>query len=325
MNVFIYMPPFSNFEPGQRFPMPDLFSILKTVPELPEVEIIARDLRANIVGRKILDVQTDWPKYFRLPKSSAAFKACVEGRRITAVDRRGKNVLIHLADGYLLLIHQKISGRLLVGNWRRVQDRKAGRTRWQPAPPLPGMPPSRGRFVHLLFDLDDGRQLGLSDLRKFGKALCAKEAVIFDLPEMRNLGPEPLDPRFTFARFTDLFANRKGRIKQMLMNPNFIAGIGNIYSDEILYAAGIHPLTPLTHLKGAELRALYGTIKRVLRRAIRLGGTGVDSPASSGAETGYDRVRMVYRRAACPHGHPIQRLKIGGRSAHFCLAEQQLF
>ena len=305
--------------------MRDRSRILKTVPELPEVEIIAGDLRANIIGRKILDVHTDWPKYFRLPKSSAAFKACVAGRRITAVDRRGKNVLIHLTDGYLLLIHQKISGRLLVGNWRRVQDRKAGHTRWQPAPSLPGTPPSRGRFVHLLFDLDDGRQLGLSDLRKFGKALCAKEAVIFDLPEMRNLGPEPLDPRFTFARFDDLFAGRKGHIKQMLMNPNFIAGIGNLYSDEILYSAGIHPLTPLMHLQGAQLRALYDAMKRVLRRAIRLGGTAVDSPTASGAETGYDRVRIVYQRAICPGGHAIERSKIGGRSAHFCPVEQQLF
>ncbi len=305
--------------------MRDCSPILKTVPELPEVEIIARDLRANIVGRKILDVQTDWPKYFRLPKSSAAFKACVVGRRITAVGRRGKNVLIHLDDGYLLLIHQKISGRLLVGNWQRVQDRKAGRPRWQPAPPSPGMPPSRGRFVHLLFNLDDGRQLALSDLRKFGKALCAKEAVIFDLPELRNLGPEPLDPRFTFARFTDLFAGRKGRIKQMLINPNFIAGIGNLYSDEILYAAGIHPLTPLTRLQEPQLKALYDAMRSVLRRAVRLGGTGVDSPTSPGVEAGYDRFRMVYRRAACPRGHPIQRLKIGGRSAHFCPEEQQLF
>ncbi len=311
--------------PGRRFPIRDRSPILKTVPELPEVEIIVRDLRANIVGRKILDAQTDWPKYFRLPKSAAAFKACVAGRRIAAVDRRGKNVLIHLADGYLLLIHQKISGRLLVGNWRRVRDRKAGRTRWQPAPPQPGMPPSRGRFVHLLFNLDDGRQLGLSDLRKFGKALCAQETVILDLPEVRNLGPEPLDPRFTFACLKDLFAGRKGRIKQMLMNPNFIAGIGNIYSDEILYAAGIHPLTPLMHLQETQLRALYDAMRRVLRKAIRLGGTGVDPPPSSGAETGYDKVRMVYQRAVCPHGHTIQRLKIGGRSAHFCPAEQQIF
>lgn len=240
-------------------------------------------------------MQTDWPKCFRLPKSSAAFKACAAGRSITAVDRRGKNILIHLDDSYLLLIHQKISGHLFAGNWRRVRDRTAGRPRWQPAPPVPGTPPSRGRFVHLLFNLDDGRQLGLSALRRFGKALCAEEAVIFDLPEIRYLGPEPLEPRFTFARFNDLFAGRKGRIKQMLMNPNFIAGIGNIYSDE-----------------------------RVPRKAIRLGGTGVDAPTSSGVESGYDRVRMVYRRAVCPRGHPIQRLKISGRSAHFCPPEQRL-
>ncbi len=304
--------------------MPEHSPILKTVPELPEVEIIARDLRANLVGRKILNVRTDWPKYFKLPKSSAAFKSCVAGRYITAVDRRGKNVLIHLAEGYLLLIHQKISGRLLVGNWRRVQDRKAGRTRWQPAPSPPGMPPSKGRFVHLLFDLDDGRQLGLSDLRKFGKALCAKEEVILGLIEIRNLGPEPLDPRFTFSRLKKLFTGRKGRIKQMLMNPNFVAGIGNIYSDEILYAAGIHPLASLAHLQETQLRSLYDAMKRVLRKAIRLGGTGVDSPTSSDAEAGYDRVRMVYQRVVCPRGHPIERLKIGGRSAHFCPTEQHL-
>jgi len=297
------------------FPYPE------NVPELPEVEIIARDLRANIVGRKILSVQTDWPKYFRLPKSSAAFGACAAGKGITAIDRRGKNILIHLTAGYLLLIHQKISGRLLVGNWRRVSppDGGEGGPRWQP------VPPSRGRFVHLVFDLDDGRQLGLSDLRKFGKALCAKEAVILNLPEMRNLGPEPLDPRFRFSCFQRLFTGRKGRIKQMLMNPNFIAGIGNIYSDEVLYAAGIHPLTPLTHLGETELRTLYDAMKRVLRKAIRLGGTGVESPNASGAETGYDRVRTVYQRAVCPRGHAIERLKIGGRSAHFCPAEKHLF
>jgi formamidopyrimidine-DNA glycosylase len=291
------------------------------VPELPEVEIIARVLRAKIVGRKILSVQTDWPKYFRLPKSSAAFGDCAAGKRITAVDRRGKNILIHLTGGYLLLLHQKISGRLLVGNWRRVSppDGGIGKPRWQP------VPPSRGRFVHLVFDLDDGRQLGLSDLRNFGKALCARETVILNLPEIRNLGPEPLDPRFRFSCFQRLFTGRKGRIKQMLMNPNFIAGIGNIYSDEILYAAGIHPLTPLTHLRETELRALYGAMKRVLRKSIQLGGTGVESSNSPGAETGYDRVRMVYQRVVCPRGHGIERLKIGGRSAHFCPTEQRRF
>lgn len=301
--------------------MREWFPYPENVPELPEVEIITRDLRAKIVGQEILSVQTDWPKYFRLPKSSGAFVACVVGKRITAVDRRGKNILIHLTDGYLLLIHQTISGRLLVGNWRRVSPPEGveGKPRWLP------VPPSRGRFVHLVFDLEGGRQLGLSDLRKFGKALCAEETAIFNLPEMRNLGPEPLDPRFTFARFRRLFTGRRGRIKQMLMNPKFIAGIGNIYSDEILYAAGVHPLTPLMHLGETQLRDLYDAMKGVLRKAIRLRGTGVDSPTSSSVETGYDKVRMVYHRAACPRGHVIERLKIGGRSAHFCPVEQQVF
>lgn len=91
------------------------------MPELPEVEIIVNDLRCELIGRKIQDVETDWPKYFQLPKSEAAFRTCVIGRVITGVDRRAKNVLIHLEDGHLLLVHQKISGRLMVGNWERTK------------------------------------------------------------------------------------------------------------------------------------------------------------------------------------------------------------
>ena len=295
------------------------------MPELPEVELTVRDLRANIVGRTIVNLETDWPKYFKLPKSQAAFRERVAGRRIIAVDRRGKSILIHLSEDYLLLIHQKISGSLLVGNWERVRDAESGRLRWLPAPPAPGLPPTRGRFVHLLFNLDNGRQLGLSDLRKFGKALCAKEELILDLPEMRNLGPDPLDPQFTFARFLELFAGRRGRIKQQLMNPNFIAGIGNLYSDEILYTAGIHPLTPLQHLRESQLKLLYDAIELVLRKALRMGGTGKKPSTPSGEEAGYDRVRMIYHRTVCPHGHTVVRLKTGGRTAHFCPEEQRLF
>ena len=296
------------------------------MPELPEVELIVRDLRPSIVGRKILGVHTDWPKYFRLPRSTAAFKASAVGKAITAVDRRGKNVLIHLTDDYLLLIHQKISGRLLVGNWERVPAARGTGPRsspWQPISSGPGSGAPRGRFIHLLFDLDDGRQLGLSDLRKFAKVLCAREAVILDLPEIRKLGPEPLDPRFTFLRFERLFTGRKGRIKQMLMNPEFITGIGNIYSDEILYTAGIHPLSLLAHLRQPQLRALYDAMKRVLRKALRMGGTGIGG--SHAGETGYDKVRMVYQRTTCPRGHKIERMKVGGRSAHFCPEEQPRF
>lgn len=294
------------------------------MPELPEVERTVRGLRAEIVGRTIAGMETDWPKSLKLPKSTAAFKRRVTGRRITAVDRRGKSILIHLSNDYLLLVHQKISGSLLVGNWERVRDVESGHARWLPAPTAPGLPPTRGRFVHLLFDLDNGRQLGLSDLRKFGKALCAKKEIILGLPEIRNLGPDPLDPKFTFPRFLELFAGRKGRTKQMLMNPTFIAGIGNLYSDEILYAAGIHPLTPLSDLREPQLKLLYDAIETVLRKALRMGGTGKRPSTPSGEESGYDRVRMVYHRTVCPRGHTIARLKTGARTAHFCPEEQRL-
>lgn len=296
------------------------------MPELPEVEVIVNELRPKLVGRRITGVHTDWPKYFRLPQSESEFGARIIGKKIVAVDRRAKNVLIHLTESHLLLIHQKISGRLLIGNWERSSKREADKTQhslWQPVRSDGDAATAPGRFIHLVFDLDDGRQLGLSDLRKFAKVLCGKEETILNLPEIRRLGPEPLDPRFTFAAFQRLFDGRKGRIKQTLMNPNFIAGIGNIYSDEILYVAGIQPLSRISHLLEPQLRLLYHSVKRVLRRAVKLRGTGVGGPP--GAESRYDRVRLVYQREECPHGHAIKRIKLGGRSARFCPVEQKLF
>lgn len=294
------------------------------MPELPEVEIIVSDLRPELIGRTILDVQTDWPKYFQLPTSEPAFRQCVIGRVITAVDRRAKNVLIHLEGGHLLLVHQKMSGRLMVGNWERTEHPIGSRhSQWRPAPSAASTRQPTGRFIHLVFGLDDGRQLALSDLRKFAKVLCGREETILNLDEIRRLGPEPLSPRFTLAEFERLFQGRTGRIKPLLMNPNFIAGIGNIYSDEILYAAGIHPLSRVDQLAEPVLRSLYRSMRAVLRKAIRLRGTGMQGSRESPA--GYDRVRMVYHQTLCPNGHQVHRIKASGRSAHFCLVEQKLY
>lgn len=137
------------------------------MPELPEVETIVNDLRPRLVGRRIVGVETDCPKYFG-PRSVRHFERCVLGRTITGVVRRAKRILVHLDGDRLLVTHQKISGRLLVGRWRR-RDRAgaASSSAWEPDSP------SGGRFVHLLFDLDDGQQLGLSDLRKFATILLA--------------------------------------------------------------------------------------------------------------------------------------------------------
>jgi formamidopyrimidine-DNA glycosylase len=290
------------------------------MPELPEVEVIARELRSRLVGRRIVDVETDWPKYFRLPKTEEDFRACVKGRRIEAVDRRAKYILIRLSGHHLLLVHQKISGRLQIGRWLRNPAGPPRGSRWQPA--TPGDDAPRGRFIHLIFELDNGDQLGLSDLRKFAKVMCGPEHALLNLPEVRDLGPEPLSPKLTFPKFERLFLRKKGAVKQVLMEPTVIAGIGNLYSDEILYAARLHPLTRVEHLKAPQLRSLYRTMRAVLRKAIRLGATGQRAP--DGSKRGYDRVMLVYGREGqcCPRGHVIERIKVGGRSAHFCPVEQ---
>jgi formamidopyrimidine-DNA glycosylase len=291
------------------------------MPELPEVEIIVRELRGPLVGRRIVDVQTDWPKYFHRPKSEEDFRSCLQGRRIEGITRRAKYILIHLNQDHLLLVHQKISGHLQMGKWVWKPTGSQGASRWQPVDS--GDKVRRGgRFIHLIFELDNGEQLGLSDLRKFAKVMCGPERAILDLPELRDLGPEPLSPHLTFPKFERLFVRKRGSLKEVLMDPMFIAGIGNLYSDEILYSARLHPLTRVEHLKTPQLRILYRSMRAVLRKAIRLGATGQRAP--DGSKRGYDRVLVVYGREGqpCPRGHLIQRIKVGGRSAHFCPVEQ---
>jgi len=292
------------------------------MPELPEVEVIVRELGGALIGRRIVDVQTDWPKYFHLPKSEADFRSCIKGRRIDAIVRRAKYILIHLSQDHLLLVHQKISGRLQMGKWVWKPTGSQAVSRRQPVASGDNVPRG-GRFIHLIFELDNGEQLGLSDLRKFAKVMCGPERVILNLPELRNLGPEPLSPHLTFPKFERLFLRKRGNLKEVLMDPTFIAGIGNLYSDEILYAARLHPLTRVEHLKTTQLRTLYRCIRTVLRKAIRLGATGQRAP--DGSQRGYDRVLSVYGLAGecCPRGHVIKRIKVGGRSAHFCPAEQR--
>jgi formamidopyrimidine-DNA glycosylase len=297
------------------------------MPELPEVQTIVDGLNQKIVGRKIVGLWTDWPKYFRLPKDETQFRQHLIGKKIIKVFRRAKNVLIELSNNHLLLIHQKISGHLLVGKWKKTTSDMNLPEEWQgqkwiPDPPRgPAMAPMN-RFIRLILFLDNGQMLALSDLRRFAKVLCAPPEVIFNLPDLKNLGPEPLLPNFTFKKFRELFKNKRGRLKSILMDQVFISGIGNIYADEILWVAKIHPLARAEKLKDKELKAIYRAMKFVLKKALRLRGSSVDDYRDAFGRRGrYDLVRYVYRREdePCPRcGTKIKRLKIGGRSAHFC-------
>lgn len=292
------------------------------MPELPEVQTIVNDLKTKVIGRKIIDIWTDWPKYFRLSGSEKLFRKRIIGKKITGIERQAKNILFHLSDNHLLLVHQKLSGHLLFGKWEMRNGM------WESKISGPLLEDRNNQYIRLIFFFDDSYMMALSDLRRFAKILCGTREEILNLPDLKNLGPEPLNPQFTFNKFKKLFENKRGRIKQVLMEPTFISGIGNIYADEILWSAKIHPLARVEELKEPELKKIYSAMKKILKKALKLRGSSIDDYRDAFGRRGtYELTRRVYQREKKPCfrcGEPIKRLKIGGRSAHFCPKCQKL-
>ncbi|MEK7464365.1 MAG: bifunctional DNA-formamidopyrimidine glycosylase/DNA-(apurinic or apyrimidinic site) lyase [Patescibacteria group bacterium] len=296
------------------------------MPELPEVETISKGLDKKLKNKKITRIWTDWPKYFKLHKNEKDFSRQIIGKKILKVSRRGKNILFYLSEKHILLIHLKMTGHLLIGEWKQNRSEKLGEKwqgqKWVPTKDGGPLTDPFNRFIRLIFFLDNGKMLALSDVRRFAKVLCGVEEKILNLPDIKNLGPEPLDKRFTYKKFGELFKNKKGVIKSVLMDQGFISGIGNIYSDEILWLSKIHPSRRVEGLKEKELIAIYKYIKQNLKKAIRLRGTSFsDYRDSEGRRGKYSLFRRVYQREGEPCsrcGIEIKRIKIGARSAHFC-------
>ncbi|MFA5755187.1 MAG: bifunctional DNA-formamidopyrimidine glycosylase/DNA-(apurinic or apyrimidinic site) lyase [Candidatus Paceibacterota bacterium] len=275
------------------------------MPELPEVEIIVTGLRKEIIGHTFSDVWTDTKSLVK-QDSFDNFREKIIGRKIVSIGRRGKNILIYLDDENILLIHQKISGHLLLGKWK-FEDNK-----W--IPPVGPLSDDRvNSYLHIVFSLDDGRQLALSDQRKFAKIELIKD-VNFDL------GPEPLE--IDFDSFKELFSNKKGRIKQLLMDQDFIAGIGNIYASEILYLSSIHPEEPANNLDEKDLKNIYDNMQFILKEAIRLKGDSFsDFRDINGERGGFQNIMKVYQKQGkeCEKcGTKIVRINLGGRGTFFC-------
>ncbi len=286
------------------------------MPELPEVQTIVSDLKKVLPGLKITGFWTDIAAFKKIEKS-------VVGRKITGIERRGKNILIGLSDNLTLLIHQRMTGHLLYGLFGFAQ----GVWKAKEAGPLRDDP--QNRFIHLVFSLSGGKQLALSDLRKFAKVFIAPTEKLNQLPDISKLGPEPLKTSFDFRKFKSAFENRRGKIKQILMNQEIIAGIGNIYSDEILWEAGIHPLKPLEKLNEGELKKIFNAVKKVLERGIKAKGDSMsDYRRPSGEKGGYQKIQNAYQKTGekCKKGDGgiIKRIKIAGRSGHFCPIHQKL-
>lgn len=291
------------------------------MPELPEVETIVRGLNQKVIGRKILNAWTDWPKTIKTHGINAFVKE-IKGRKILRAHRRAKYIMIDIDGGKTLIIHQKISGHLLYGKWK-IKGKKVEAT---VAGPIKSDP--FNRFIRFILYLDNGYQLGLSDLRRFGKVFLGGTEKIENINEIGKLGPEPLDSKFTFAKFKTLMAKRRGVVKKVLMDPFVIVGIGNIYSDEILWYAGIHPLRRVEKLKERELKSVYKYMRLILKKAIAAkGDSQQDYRTLEGKFGNYQNMQKAYhltgQKCLKRDGGIIKRIKVNNRSAHFCPVHQK--
>jgi len=283
------------------------------MPELPEVETTVRDLKEKVLQRTFLDAWTDTPKIIKRPKNFTEFKKKIKNKKIKKIWRRGKNIIFNLSSNLSLLIHQKMTGHLLYGSW------KFRKGKWVPETKGP-LEDKMNSYIRLVFFLNNNKMVALSDLRKFAKVELWKKEKLEK--ELRKLGLEPLSRAFSFKRFKEAVQRTRGKVKQVLMRQEVIAGIGNIYSDEALWRAKIHPERRVDQLTNEELKRLYNTIRDVLRKGVKLGGESIsDYRKVNGKKGEFDKERKVYRREGekCQRcGAIIKRVKIGGRSAHFC-------
>jgi formamidopyrimidine-DNA glycosylase len=267
------------------------------MPELPEVEVIRRGLVPLLVGRRFLAVKVG-PKRLRQQSSPRELRHWIQGRRLENLRRRGKYLRFDLEGGVTLLIHLGMTGRLLVG------------------PPLsPSLP-----HVHLVFHLEGGLILFFQDTRRFGQVLVFPPGV--DPAPLAQVGAEPFSRKVTPAWLLEQARGRSRPVKNFLLDARVLAGIGNIYACEILLAAGLHPATPVGRLTLEDWDRVLVETRRILKQAIKKGGTTVANYLNSQGKTGLFQLELqVYGRAGEPCGRcgaPIARLVQAGRSTFFC-------
>ena len=273
------------------------------MPELPEVETVARQLRTgsaergpSLIGQTVSRVTVRWARHVAVP-SPGEFAHRLAGQTVLDISRRGKYLVFRLDRDYLL-IHLKMSGDLLVVGDKTPPDKHA----------------------HTVFHLKAGGQLRFSDTRKFGRVylVSSPEEVV------GGLGPEPLTPGFTASVLGERLAQRHRALKPLLLDQTFLAGLGNIYTDEALHAARLHPLRCSDSLRPGEVRALWRAIRRVLRSGLRHHGASIDWVYRGGEHQNHFR---VYGRAGEPCfncGTPVRRTVVGQRGTYFCPRCQRL-
>ena len=283
------------------------------MPELPEVETVKRGLLKLVVGKKIKIVSSDTPRSF--PNAEADVKAFLVNSSITDVRRRAKVLLIDLSTNYTLVIHLKMTGQLVfVDNSERFA---AG----HPSDSLIGKLPDKSTRV--VIEFNDGSHLYFNDQRKFGWVRLMPTLEVPNIDFMKKVGPEPLEIEFTATQFTERFARRsKTTIKAAILDQTVIAGVGNIYADESLWGAKIHPSRQVGSITKPEFKKLYEEVRAVMNLSIEKGGsTNRNYVNAEGKKGSYMDFARVFRREglACPRcGTEIIKIRVAGRGTHVC-------
>lgn len=292
------------------------------MPELPEVHTTVEGLKKMIIEKTIRSIWSDFHvgaknnkgQNIKNKKYFEKFKKAIIGSKIKKLERRGKNILINLNNSstssekvnYTIIVHMKMTGNLLYG--------------------LP-----KNKFTHLIFNLSDGKDLSLSDIRKFASVEFCKTDEINSHERIGKLGPDPFDSKLTSQKFFEILNKKNTPIKSVLLDQELISGIGNIYSDEILWKSGIHPLSPANKIPKAKCLEIFKNMREILKFSISKGGDSkTDYRNAFGGKGEFQNFHQVYGRKGqkCPKlkcGGIIERLEVKGRSAHFCPKHQKLY
>jgi len=267
------------------------------MPELPEVETIVRGLTPRLSGLNISEIKLQFVPLLKGTRKSELKK--LSGKRILGLRRRGKIIIIDCEEEMSLVFHLKMTGNLLFSNRKSKLD----------------------KHTHLIITFkNQPRELRFRDVRKFGYFYLLPTSKLFSSTPLNNLGPEALE--IDLDDFLALFKNRRARIKNLLLDQRFIAGIGNIYANEILFQAKIHPLRPSSLLRAQELKRLWAAMRNVLLKAIENKGSSVRNYIDvDGRQGSFQDYHQVYGRESLPCpccGQKIKRIHQGGRSSFFC-------
>ncbi len=262
------------------------------MPELPEVETIKRDLEDVIIGKKIKGVEVKVAKIIKEPSLGDFIKG-VQGKKIKEILRRGKVLILKLSSQYLIF-HLRMTGQIIYGN----KDEK-----------------NKVNFL-----LSDGKYLNFIDQRVMGEIRLVDDWQ--KIPFIKQMGPEPLEEKWTIEKFQKMVSKKKIKIKPLLMNQKFIAGIGNLYAAEILFKAKVNPICSINELTLAEVKKIYLAIKEILQEGIRYRGSSIDTYRDARGEKGKFAARIkVYGRKGKPCfecGNLIKKTTLAGRGTYFC-------